>query len=120
MQTQGDVRLPVAADYMIYTLCTNVSGVLTATDATTKATYVLMRAAKSGEYVTAQALSEGGVICCQFAIDVNANVALYQAAGGKVSSSSASSALAFGQCVEKGGVNIVGSNGAIGRVTITR
>lgn len=117
---QGDVCLPGSATMLKGTLCTIIAGVLTPTDATTKATFITARDYISGgDYVTAYPLSEGGVIEVQFSASAaTAYVAIYQAAGGKVSTSSAGSALAIGQNLEV--VLKSGSNGALGRVAITR
>ena len=117
---QGDVCLPGSVSMLRGTLCTIVSGVLTPTDATTRATFITARDYfAGGDNVTAYPLSEGGNIEVQFSASVStAFTAVYQAAGGKVSSSNAGGALALGQTLEV--VTKGGSNGCLGRVAITR
>lgn len=114
-----DLALTCAAAYPIFTLGTMVSGVFTATDATTKATLILVEEANNttSKY-TVKSLNGCGVLDVQLATSTTASAALYQAAAGKVGTSSAGSALAFGQSVRVE-TKVSGSNN-YGQVLMTR
>lgn len=119
---QGDTVLPCAAAYGIGTLLIISAGVFTAPASTVKATHILTRpTTASGEKCVGRPLSEGGVFEPQYDIACAAWATVYQAAGGKVSSTNAGgNSQVFGQCVEPNGVTKSTNGTPTGRTVLTR